>query len=296
MGELLSFIKHDFDKEFTNEELLAVRQSFLSDYLLRENEYITNDFKLVCEKCKCEKLFQANDFLAVCRCKCECEELAKFEKQKALEKKMQRLRALKNASLLDEMFIDASFEKLDLNRPESFVVASKRCKTYCEKWDEVKSKGLGMYIYGDKGTGKSLLTACIGNYLLNRNVSVLFTSFLNIAKEIKRSFYNQGMSESEFIDRLAEVELLIIDDLGTEIYVKNGEITWIQTKIYDVINRRWLKKMPTIFSSNESLKELTEKCGLMDKTVDRIASMSTAKIELRGSSYRLKVNKENLIF
>lgn len=291
---------HNYNKKFTNDELLESRKSFLKDYVLKENEYISNSFELVCANCKCNKLFQANDFIVVCRCKCETEALAEVERQKKLEKnlerKMQRLEALKRASLLDEQFENASFDKLDLNRPSSFINASKRCNTFCEKWEEVKNKGLGMYIYGDIGTGKSLLTACIGNYLLNKNVSVLFTNFLNIAKQIKLSFYNNGMSESEFIERLTEVDLLIIDDLGTENFMKDGERTWIQTKIYDVINLRWVKKKSTIFTSNESLVELVEKCGLMRKTVDRIAAMSTAKIELRGSSYRLKEKKENLIF
>ena len=92
------------------------------------------------------------------------------------------------------------------------------------------------------------------------------------------------------------MDLLIIDDIGTEIVIKNGEKTWIQDKIYDVINARYINQKPTIFSSNESLVDLVEKCGLMKKTVDRIAAMSTAKIELRGSSYRLIEQKQNLIF
>ena len=129
-------------------------------------------------------------------------------------------------------------------------------------------------------------------------VSVLFTNFFEIAKHIKQTFnYNNSETEEQFINRLTDVDLLIIDDIGTEILVKNGEKTWLQDKIYDVINARYVEQKPTIFSSNESLTELVEKCGLMKKTVDRIASMSTARIKLQGSSYRnTESKKTNLIF
>jgi len=125
---------------------------------------------------------------------------------------------------------------------------------------------------------------------------VLFTNFFEIAKQIKKTFTDNSMTESAFIDRLTSVDLLIIDDLGTEIVTKNGERTWLQDKIYDVINARYINQKSTIFSSNESLVDLVERCGLMKKTVDRIAAMSTAKIELRGRSYRLQQQNQTDLF
>ena len=104
------------------------------------------------------------------------------------------------------------------------------------------------------------------------------------------------MTESAFIERLAKVDLLIIDDLGTEIIVKNGERAWIQDKIYDIINKRYINRMPTIFTSNETIPDLVDNCGLMKKTADRIGAMSTAKIELKGVSYRITHQIENSVF
>ena len=93
------------------------------------------------------------------------------------------------------------------------------------------------------------------------------------------------------------MDLLIIDDIGTEILVKeDGTKNWLQEKMYDIVNSRYINRKPTIFSSNESLTELVQKCGLMKKTVDRIAAMSTAKIKLQGSSYRLIEQNKPTIF
>ena len=60
----------------------------------------------------------------------------------------------------------------------------------------------------------------------------------------------------------------------------------MQEKIYDIINRRYANKMPTIFTSNYSIQDLINDRGLEVKTADRIAEMSNAVIKLEGTSYR----------
>lgn len=286
----------DFDREYNSQELLECRKKKLHDHKIREDEHLTENYELVCNKCGGHRYFQHNNTVVVCLCKCQTKALEEAEERRKAEARMQSLQRLKDLSLLGKRYQNASFENLDLDRPADFKNAVERCKKYCENWDEVKKQGLGMYLYGDVGTGKSLLTACIGNCLLARFTTVLFTNFFEIAKQIKKTFTDNSMTESAFIDRLTSVDLLIIDDLGTEIVTKNGEKTWLQDKIYDVINARYINQKSTIFSSNESLVDLVEKCGLMKKTVDRIAAMSTAKIELRGRSYRLQQQNNTDLF
>ena len=287
---------HDDSHEYSEQELLASRKRAFKDYKAREDEHLTENFELICDKCGHHRYYQNNNFVVTCWCKCQQEADEERKRQERAQQRMASLQKLKELSLLGKRYANASFETLDMNRPADFVNAVERCKKYCENWEEIKEQGLGIYLYGDVGTGKSLLTACIGNYLLARFTTVLFTNFFEIAKQIKKTFVDNSMTESAFIDRLTNVDLLIIDDLGTEIVTKNGEKTWLQDKIYDVINARYINQKPTIFSSNESLVDLVENCGLMKKTVDRIAAMSTAKIELRGSSYRLTEQTKTDLF
>ena len=68
----------------------------------------------------------------------------------------------------------------------------------------------------------------------------------------------------------------------------NGQDLMLQQTIYDIINGRYVKCKPIIITSNYSLNELIAKTGIMQKTVDRIYEMSTKKIEITGSSYRLR--------
>lgn len=93
------------------------------------------------------------------------------------------------------------------------------------------------------------------------------------------------------------MDLLILDDIGTEVIVKSTkEKSWLQEKIYEIINARYVDKKSTVFSSNESLQDLQSKCGMQEKTVDRIAEMSTVQLELRGTSYRAKCREQEEVF
>lgn len=96
----------------------------------------------------------------------------------------------------------------------------------------------------------------------------------------------------EYIKKLATIDFLFIDDLGAErVQSKDGDL-WLQEKMFDVVNKRYNAKRPTIFTSNYSLQELITKVGIHERTVDRIAEMSNAIIKIEGESYRMKARSE----
>ena len=275
---------------------MEAREKYFRDYKVKADEYLTEKYELVCKKCGDKRYFQAEGFVAVCNCKCKIEGYEREQRQKELVERMEQLESLKEVSLLGKRYKEASFEKLELKRGEEYIKAVERCKKFCERWEQVQAKGVGIYLYGDIGTGKTLLTACIGNRLLEKGVAVLFTSFLEIARALKDK-YSKRESELSFMKNLEQVDLLILDDIGTEVIVKSTkEKSWLQEKIYEIINARYVQKKSTIFSSNESVLELHIKCGMQEKTVDRIVEMSTVRLELRGTSYRMEKREQERVF
>lgn len=256
---------------------------------LQENEQLVGDM-IYCTVCSGKKLYVNEEFGIRVRCKCACEQ----EKQRK-EEQAKQVDMLKKSSLLGKRYWDATFENTETGHNETFDLAYKRCKAYISDLDEVLRKGYGLYIYGDKGTGKTHLTACMTNEMISQLYKVLVTNFFEITKEIKKT-YNSSTTdnESRLIENIANIDFLIIDDIGTETLTKNGENTWIQEKIYDVLNKRYNAQKPTIFTSNYSLRELVEDRGMMDKTVDRIMEMSTAIIKVEGQSYRKEMRKKNI--
>lgn len=260
---------------------------------LKDNEFINEkDGMIYCKKCLRRKTLKLDGIEGenpkIVRCKCECE-LREIQAEKDLKLAYDRAKLykeLQTASLLGQRYENVSFETTDLNRHESFITALNRCKKYCEIADEVLSGGFGIYLVGNSGTGKSHIMACMVNELTKQLHSCLFTNFFEIAKQIKKTFGRSLYNESEFLFKLCDVSFLFIDDLGTERVQKDGEDTWLQEKIYDIINKRYNAKKPTIFSSNLTFRELTENRGIMSKTVDRIFEMSNAVLPIKDTSYR----------
>lgn len=256
----------------------------------QEDEY-EKDGELYCKNCNTPRSVYLRSFNQRVRCICKCQKFKiEEEEKKALqEQRLLELDRLKEASLIGERYKNVIFENTQLSDNETFNNAYKRCKKYCEVSQQVYEEGMGIYIFGESGTGKTHLTSCMANELMEQNYQVLFTNFAEISKMIKTTFKRDSKeTENDYINQLANIDFLFIDDLGTEIVQKNDEDTWLQEKIYDVINKRYNANKPTIFTSNYSMKELVVERGMMKKTVDRIMEMSTAIIKIEGKSYRLK--------
>ena len=258
-----------------------------------DDTYEGEDGLLYCTKChtlRCTKepvpMF-GKRMPVVCECMKEAERKQKEREEQ--EDKLRRLDRLRGASLLGERYKDTTFDKTDLSRPDDFQKAFQRCRKYCQIPDVALEHGYGMYIYGDKGTGKTHLTACMCNELISQMKQCLFTNFFEIAKLIQ-STWSGNADSAAVIRRICEVDFLFLDDLGTERLTKDGEDNWLQGQVFDIINKRYNNKKPTIFSSNYSLNELIKDRGMMEKTVDRIGEMSTATIKLCGDSYRRKIS------
>lgn len=261
----------------------------LDDYGgLREDEYVMNDV-IMCKKCDTARMFVHGNFKVRCLCKCQAEAQKQAEAEEKERERQKEIEKYQTASLIGDRYKNASFTNTETGHNATFDNAYIRCKRYCEVADKVLADGLGIYLYGDKGTGKTHLTACMANNLIRQRKQVLFTNFAEIAKAIKGTFNSLHESEGSYINRIATIDFLFIDDLGTErVQATNGADLWLQEKIFDVLNKRYNNHKPTIFTSNHSIAELISERGIMSKTVDRIAEMSSAVLKIEGESYRLK--------
>jgi DNA replication protein DnaC len=263
---------------------------------LAEDEY-EKDGEYYCKNCDTRRTVRVEVFGKVriqnCVCRCQKEEDEKREEEARKRERQIRLNKIIKQSMLGDRYKDVSFEATETGFNPIFDNTLTRCKRYCEISSEALEKGYGMYIFGNSGSGKTHLTACMANKLMREYREVLFTNFFEISSAIRNGFKNNGSNEQNILDRIANVDFLFLDDLGTERVKKDNEDMWLQEKIFEVINKRYNNKKPTIFTSNYSLQELVEDRGLMQKTVDRIIELSTAIIKLEGESYRFKIRNNN---
>ena len=255
---------------------------------LKEDEYFEDNVPY-CKNCKTARYFIRENFCVPCMCQCQMDKLEQEKQQKNFELRQQYLQELKEKSLLGERYKNVTFESVEIINEEHLNVVN-RLKTYCEGFKE-HNEGLGIYLFGDKGSGKTLLTACMLDNLNSQFIECMFT---NIHK-IKDNLLSLDVRKQKgFLERLATVPVLFIDDFATESFKKNGEDNWIQDIVYDIVNTRYNNMLPIIYTSNCSLKQCLEEKGVLEKTIDRIFE-TTVAMKLELPSYRTR-KKENVYF
>ena len=137
----------------------------------------------------------------------------------------------------------------------------------------LQEEGKGIYLYSPAGTGKTVLAAMlleqirIQSYLLGNTLHMYFITVPELLANIRNTFSNQGHTEMEIINKYSLVDWLVLDDLGIE---KTSD--WSFQTLYLIINQRYEKLKPVIFTSNLSLEELAGQLG-DDRLSSRIFSM-----------------------
>ncbi len=134
--------------------------------------------------------------------------------------------------------------------------------------------------YGNTGVGKTFLSNCIACEILNRGYSVIYFTAFSLFDVFSKNIFQKDTDAKSQNDDILNCDLLIIDDLGTEI---RNQFTVSQ--LFLCINERILRKKSTIISTNFDLKQL------QDAYTERILSRLTNSYEmlkLCGRDIRLK--------
>lgn len=208
-----------------------------------------------------------------CRCEREVEERRKREKQN--EEDMERIRKLKKASLMDEKLSGATFRNF---KPTKYNARNlKLCQRYAEKFDLMLEKNQGLLFWGDVGTGKSFAAACIANYLLERKIPVIMTSFVKLLEVIQAS----REEEPAILNRLGYAKLVIFDDLGAE-----RGTDYALEKVYNIIDSRYRKSLPMILTTNLTIEEMKRDMDIRySRIYDRIFEICYP-MQFTGPSWR----------
>lgn len=210
---------------------------------------------------------------------CDCDKRREMEEKKAAENKaaMERVNRLKDASLMGERFQRAKFENFQTTQYNERNL--KLCRRYAERFDEMVAKKQSLLFWGNVGTGKSFAAACIANYLLDRGVPVMMTSFVKLLSLIQ----NGDEKEADIISRLNSAKLVIFDDLGAE---RNTD--YALEKIYNIIDSRYQRELPIIFTTNLTITEMKNETDNRYKRIyDRVFE-NIYPMQFTGPSWRRK--------
>lgn len=184
---------------------------------------------------------------------------------------------------LDSFKVDA-YERAE--SVEKARKAVKAIKYWLDEFEAMKERGMGLYLYSNvKGSGKTLISVSIANELMyEKRQRVKFATSLDIINEVKATWDRKGESESKLLTDLSTVDVLIIDDFGTE-----QARDWIGERFYQIINTRYVDKKITIFTSNHSL----DKLSYDDRITNRIKER-TFPIPFPEESVREIIARQNM--
>lgn len=143
-----------------------------------------------------------------------------------------------------QSFIDPATGKSALTNIKNVV---KVCKDFINNFD---SNCDNLLLYGATGVGKTFLTNCIAKELLDNYHSVIYLSAIQLFDLLAEESFSRK-KDNFFTEDILSCELLIIDDLGTEL--RNS---FTVSSLFNCLNERLLRQHSTIISSNLSLEDL----------------------------------------
>lgn len=166
-------------------------------------------------------------------------------------------------------------EVTGLSSLESIKNSVTVCKNFIKTFDDDFSN---LYIFGKTGVGKTFLTHCIAYELLNTSHSVIYLSAVQLFELLAADTFKNA--NNGIIDDITSCDLLIIDDLGTEM-----TNSFTISSLFNCLNERLLKKRSTIISSNLSFNNIVD--NYSDRLLSRILG-NYKIIKVYGDDIRLK--------
>lgn len=161
---------------------------------------------------------------------------------------------------------DSTFDNFNLayyqgvTDPETGVDAYSRMGqivSYCEAYaEDFGLSSPSLILYGNTGLGKTHLSLAIANKAIEKGFNVVYGSAHNLLSEIEKEHFGRLKSDDSPEDNVLNADLLILDDLGAEF-----STSFTVSMVYNIINTRILKGLPTIISTNLWYDEISDKYG-----------------------------------
>ena len=213
----------------------------------------------------------------------DCRDTGYIDREKCHCLRQAEISLLYEQSGLQEILANNNFSLLSYEYHSGedllhFEKAVENCKNFIKNFD---SDYHNLFFYGTVGTGKSFLSCCVAKELMDQGCSVIYfgaTGLFDLLSDAAFHTKNRDERQNAYAD-LYQCDLLIIDDLGTEL---TNQFT--SSQLFSLLNERHLGKKSTLISTNFTLAQLR------DRYSDRIFSRITSNFDvcrLAGEDIRM---------
>ncbi len=252
---LINKLSDNLSKKF-DEDLINLKKE---KEAILEKEKIDESFfkpKYECEKCKDTGYITSLNKKSE-MCSCLKQRLINISYNKSNLSNLQKENFKNfNANIFSNQK-DVEKYKMNISPRDNIKAIKKASENFINNFDNPDTKNL--FFTGNTGLGKTFMTNCIANELLNRGKTVLYQTAPVLLETIIDNKFNKYKTNdtNDFNNQVLEADLLIIDDLGTEC-INSMKLS----ELFTIINSRCLnlnnKITKTIISTNYNIEKIFE--------------------------------------
>jgi DNA replication protein DnaC len=192
--------------------------------------------------------------------------------------RLAKVRARRLEGQIPRLYREISFEHTDvIDIERNCPTQVREIRGFVRGIDANIDAGHGLWLWGKPGTGKTALAMIVSKAAIDAGRTVAIYSCPRLLNVIRDSIEGGGLLE--FLDLLAEVDLLHIDDLGAE---RRNE--WVLEQLYSIVNARYEQQRSTLVTSNLDRDALAEQID--ERIVSRLEGMCGEPLPFWGTDAR----------
>ena len=209
-----------------------------------EEQYFTPGYleeKPVCDRCG------GSGYLGSQMCRC-LHSICIAEQKKELKR-------LCNGERFDAFRLDLYSDRVDPELGVSPRAVMEKTFQRCQAYAKEFQPGIANLLFnGGTGLGKTYLSACIADAVTDKGFSVAYESAPQLFAKLEKNRFEPNDQTRAQVDAIMGCDLLIIDDLGTEM-----PGNFVTAALYALLNDRLLENKSMLISTNLNADELTQR-------------------------------------
>ncbi|MGZ4957332.1 MAG: ATP-binding protein [Methylobacter sp.] len=197
-------------------------------------------------------------------------EMESQAKQKKIEKRL-------NQAGVPLRFRERNFDNFiasNSGQESAFAIA----EAFAKNFEDHLKAGSSLIFSGKAGTGKTHLALSIAQYIMPKHTA-MYINAMDAVRMVRDTWRkNSEKSETDVLDMLGSIDLLVIDEVGVQNGTENEQVL-----LFDIINRRYRDMRPTILLTNLGTSGFSE--FITERSFDRLKENGTW-VKFDWESYR----------